>query len=154
MVQWRVRGKAYVVGPDIERSDEGKATQATLLQRMRRRGKADAAKDGHWSFGREVAAHFGNLSPGMRGSFRNPPPGTPITSGARDGLGLGQKTTEIEDDVARRNFRVVVIVPFEVDQTDLSDPEKPRRWIYRVASGGAAQGADIVGGWEQTEIWP
>jgi pyridoxamine 5'-phosphate oxidase len=159
MVQWRIRGKAYVVGPDIERSDAGKATQAALLQRMRRR-EEDAggatAKEGHWSFGREVAAHFGNLSPGMRGSFRNPPPGTPITSGTRDGdgLGLGQKTTDIEDEVARRNFRVVVIVPFEVDQTDLSDPEKPRRWIYRVASGGAAPAADMVSNWEKTEIWP
>ena len=42
-MQWRIRGKAYVVGPDIERSGEGKATQATLLQRMRRRIRGDDA---------------------------------------------------------------------------------------------------------------
>ncbi|KAK7956034.1 uncharacterized protein PG986_005256 [Apiospora aurea] len=151
MVQWRIRGKAIVVGPDIEESDAGRAAQKALMCRMRKR---EGASDDHWSFAKEVTAHFGNLSPGMRGSFRNPPPGTPVDSPVDDGLGLGQKVTDLQDNIARENFRVVVIAPYEVDRTDLSNPERGRRWIYRRTVDQKTKPEGAEGGWEKVELWP
>ncbi|KAK8042787.1 hypothetical protein PG994_013270 [Apiospora phragmitis] len=151
MVQWRIRGKAIVVGPDIEKSDDGRAAQKALMSRMR---KKEGASDDHWSFAKEVTAHFGNLSPGMRGSFRNPPPGTPVDSPVDDGLGLGQKVTDLQDDIARKNFRVVVIIPYEVDRTDLSNPERGRRWIYRLTADQKTEPETVGGNWEKVELWP
>ncbi|KAI0132179.1 pyridoxamine 5'-phosphate oxidase-domain-containing protein [Xylariales sp. AK1849] len=157
MVQWRVRGKAYVLGPDVESSEGGKKTIDMLMSRTRKKTGA-AANQGGWSFNKEVTAHFGNLSPGMRGSFKNPPCGQPIKLPVDDGLELGQKVTELHDEIARKNFRVVVIVPFEVDRTDLSDPSRARRWFYRYAADGATEpqypGGELVDGWEKVEVWP
>ncbi|KAF3055913.1 hypothetical protein GL218_07088 [Daldinia childiae] len=151
--QWRVRGKAYVLGPDVEDSAEGKHVMSLLTARMRR--KSDG-KD--WSFTREVTAHFGNLSPLMRGSFRNPPSGTPVALPVDDDrLRLGQKVTDLNDEVARANFRVVVIVPEGVDRTDLSDPERGRRWLYTFVGGkseATAPGGLVEDGWEKVEVWP
>ncbi|KAI0890337.1 pyridoxamine 5'-phosphate oxidase-domain-containing protein [Annulohypoxylon maeteangense] len=159
--QWRVRGKAWVLAPDIEGSAEGRQVITKLRARMRRRKNAGSEPaDGRlWSFGREVTAHFGNLSPQMRGTFRNPPPGTPVALPVKDGrLGLGQKVGDLEDEVARGNFRVVVIVPDELDQADLSDPEAPRRWLYTFVGGGKTEsttrGGSIRDGWEKVEVWP
>ncbi|KAI1130504.1 pyridoxamine 5'-phosphate oxidase-domain-containing protein [Nemania abortiva] len=160
-VQWRVRGRAYVLAPDIESSLEGREVMSLLRSRMRRSsptssstgaGAGARAKESEWSFAREITAHFGNLSPLMRGSFRNPPPGRPVALPVEgDGLALGQKVTDVNDPVARANFRVVVIVPDELDQADLSDPEHPRRWIHTYVGGshGRAQHE-----WETVEVWP
>ncbi|WQF85793.1 Putative FMN-binding split barrel [Colletotrichum destructivum] len=155
-VQWRVRGEAYVLGPDVER-EASAAVRETLLARMRR--VPDKTADDGWSFAREVTAHFGNLSPMMRGTFRNPEPGTPRGANPPgDQLKLGQKVEDLHDEVARANFRVVVIVPTEVDQTDLSNSEDPRRWLYRfvgaAADGEPADGAERSNGWEKVELWP
>ncbi|KAI0390976.1 pyridoxamine 5'-phosphate oxidase-domain-containing protein [Xylariaceae sp. FL0594] len=168
--QWRVRGRAYVLAPDIETSPEGREVVALLKSRMRKLSPPPSSSPSHsfssssaaesgqptWSFTREITAHFGNLSPLMRGSFRNPPPGRPVSL-PFDGDGeLGQKVTDLEDPVARRNFRVVVIVPEELDQADLSDPERPRRWIHTYLPGGkGASGRGVVkGDWETVEVWP
>ncbi|KZL84150.1 zn 2cys6 transcription factor [Colletotrichum incanum] len=173
-VQWRVRGDAYVLGPDVEHDSPGAAAlRETLLARMRRVSDADAqrrrkedlpegktaAADGDWSFAREITAHFGNLSPAMRGTFRNPEPGASRKANpADDKHKLGQKVEDLHDEVARANFRVVVIVPTEVDQTDLSDAEDPRRWLYRFvgasADGQLTDGAERSSGWEKIELWP
>ncbi|TQN63986.1 hypothetical protein CSHISOI_11436, partial [Colletotrichum shisoi] len=155
-VQWRVRGEAYVLGPDVEREASAAVRRETLLARMRR--APDKAADDGWSFAREVTAHFGNLSPMMRGTFRNPEPGTPRGADPPgDQLKLGQKVEDLHDEVARANFRVVVIVPTEVDQTDLSNAEDPRRWLYRfvgaAADGEPADGAERSNGWEKVELW-
>ncbi|KAG7143331.1 hypothetical protein HYQ45_000413 [Verticillium longisporum] len=108
--QWRVRGVAYVLPRD---ADADAALTARLLREMRRTGEGEGEGDARgWSFSREVTAHFGNLSPGE---------------------GLGQVVTDLEDEVARANFRVVVVVPDEVDRVDLSDPKRGRRWLYRRA---------------------
>ncbi|KAI0898542.1 pyridoxamine 5'-phosphate oxidase-domain-containing protein [Annulohypoxylon nitens] len=157
--QWRVRGKAYVLAPDVEKGPEGRQVISTLTARMRRRNKGDSPDGRRWSFGREVTAHFGNLSPQMRGTFRNPPPGTPVALPVRDErLGLGQKVEDLEDEVARSNFRVVVVVPVEVDRADLSDPERARRWMYTFVGGGKTEsttrGGSIEDGWEKVEVWP
>ncbi|KAK7432625.1 hypothetical protein QQZ08_000833 [Neonectria magnoliae] len=138
--QWRVRGHAYVLGPDID-SESAAPVKTAIKRRMRLNGSEDSAR---WDWGRELTAHFGNLSPGMRGSFRNPPPGTPLSEKPAPGLALGQKVEDLHDEIARENFRVVVIVPEEVDQVDLSDPNLSRRWNYKLVDES----------WVTTELWP
>ncbi|KAJ0319102.1 hypothetical protein COL5a_010316 [Colletotrichum fioriniae] len=175
-VQWRIRGEAFLLGPDIDGTTSGTtALRKHLLARMRSVTPADAKRrrgedipsgktiigdsEQDWSFAREVTAHFGNLSPMMRGTFRNPEPGTPRAANPpSDTLKLGQKVDDLDDKVARENFRVVVIVPTEVDQTDLSASEDPRRYLYRFvgaeAEGKAEDGAERVNGWDKIELWP
>ncbi|KAL2258460.1 hypothetical protein VTK26DRAFT_8224 [Humicola hyalothermophila] len=175
--QWRVRGRAYVLGGGgggaggraeaAERREE--EVRRVLLGRMRRVSIPDVPQGEEreqegsgglgWSFEREVTGHFGNLSPLMRGSFRGPAPGTPIAAegSQREGEELGQKVDDLEDAGARRNFRVVVIVPEEVDQVDLSNELRPRRWLYVYRGvGGEAQlaGGEVIGEWEKVEVWP
>ncbi|KAF4587504.1 hypothetical protein GQ602_004197 [Ophiocordyceps camponoti-floridani] len=138
--QWRLRGRGYVVGPDID-TEAGASVRAALNPYMHRIG--DGSEDA-WSWSRELTAHFGNLSPLMRGSFRNPPPGTPLDQ-MPEPLGQGQMIDGVDDGVARANFRVIVIVPDEIDRLDLSDPKQGRRWNYRVGDDGS---------WKVTELWP
>ncbi|KAH9909115.1 pyridoxamine 5'-phosphate oxidase-domain-containing protein [Xylariomycetidae sp. FL2044] len=179
-VQWRIRGRAYVLGPDVETSEGGRAVMAALRGRMavirgkqqpqqQQHGKEEEEEEekekGEWSFAREVTAHFGNLSPMMRGTFRNPPPGQPVDRPLDDArLGLGQKVTGLGDEVARAHFRVVVVVPDEVDRADLSDPERGRRWRYTYvgdkglgsssSSGSSEEKEEGEGGWKKVETWP
>ncbi|KAH6607830.1 hypothetical protein Trco_004143 [Trichoderma cornu-damae] len=142
--QWRFRGRAYVIGPDIE-SEAAAPVRAALRPWMR---GVDQGRKEAWSWSRELTASFGNLSPAMRGSFRNPLPGTPLTQRPEPGLGLGQEVQDVNDELARKSFRVLVIVPEEVDQLDLSDPKRGRRWSHKVE----ASGAEIS--WKTTELWP
>ncbi|RDA86777.1 hypothetical protein CP532_6363 [Ophiocordyceps camponoti-leonardi (nom. inval.)] len=140
--QWRLRGRGYLIGPDID-TDAGASVRAALTPHMRRIAESSSES---WSWSKELTAHFGNLGPLMRGSFRNPPPGSPLHEDQPppEPLGLGQKVDNLDDDVARSNFRVVVIVPEEVDKLDLSDPQRGRRWNYK----------DCGGSWKETELWP
>jgi pyridoxamine 5'-phosphate oxidase len=154
--QWRIRGAAYILGPNIE-SDSATANfvREKLLSRMRVLQEEEQSRD--WSWSREVTAHFGNLSPIMRGSFKNPPPGVPVSQSPDDPrLRLGQEVTDLHDEVARQNFRVVVVVPQEVDQVDLSVAERARRWRYRYLGEGddASLHGEKHGDWEITELWP
>ncbi|KAH8912825.1 hypothetical protein BR93DRAFT_933759 [Coniochaeta sp. PMI_546] len=154
--QWRVRGTAWVLGPDVD-FEEGRTAREAILARMRRRDPQSQEDGEDWSWEREVTAHFGNLSPTMRGSFKSPPPGTPIAVPPEAGLGVGQAVDDLEDEIARKNFRVVVIVPTEVDQVEYLDPKKPRRWIYiyRGRSWQAKEsGGEVIGEWEKVEVWP
>lgn len=71
MSQWRIRGEAFVVGPDIEAHKDEKeqssgvrTVKSQLGSRMR---IVDEGKEGDWSWQREVRALFGNQSPGIRG---------------------------------------------------------------------------------------
>ena len=142
--QWRLRGHSYIIGPDID-TDDAASVRAGLSAHMR---ATSSANGGDWSWGKELTAQFGNLSPAMRGSFRNPPPGTPLTQKPEEGLSLGQKVDNLEDELARRNFRVVVLVPEEVDQIDLSDPSRHRRWSHKL------EATDGSRAWKTTELWP
>lgn len=137
--QWRLRGKAYFLGPDID-SDATAPVREAIEPYMRITGSTTS-----WEWSRELTAHFGNLSPIMRGSFRNPTPGTPLSEKPEPGLELGQIVDDLHDEVARKNFRVVVIVPEEVDRVDLSDPKRARRWNYKMNDEGS---------WEVVELWP
>ncbi|KAG6104346.1 hypothetical protein E4U13_008406 [Claviceps humidiphila] len=141
--QWRLRGHVYMIGPDID-SDHATSVRESLLPYMRKLHNAEAGTEAPWSWSRELTAHFGNVSPSMRGTFRNPPPGTPISEKPEQGLCLGQKVEDVQDEVARQNFRVLVIVPEEVDRVDLAAAEGGRRWKYTLEGES----------WKETELWP
>ncbi|KAH0496500.1 hypothetical protein TgHK011_003854 [Trichoderma gracile] len=143
-VQWRIRGRAYIIGPDI--GSEAAAPVRSALQPWMR--VLDEGKKDDWSWSRELTASFGNLSPLMRGSFRNPLPGTPLTQKPEPGQGLGQEVDDVNDELARKNFRVLVIMPEEIDQVDLSDPKKGRRWNHNV------EVSESEISWKTTEVWP
>ncbi|CZR63473.1 uncharacterized protein PAC_13370 [Phialocephala subalpina] len=155
MTQWRFRGDAYVVGEDIEGSGEESSGTKTVKSKIgeRMRVVKEEGKD-NWSWGTELTAHFGNLSPGMRGSFKNPVPGSPVSIPPADkSLGLGQKVMDLHDEVARRNFRL----PDVVEQVDLTEPDKARRWQYTYVgpSGGhTGEAGKDVGEWKVEEQWP
>lgn len=153
--QWRIRGDAWVIGPDIDSSDDsGVRTVKSVLGPRMRVEEGMEEKKSEWSWERELAAHFGNLSPGMRGSFKGPAPGRPVANGS-GGLNLGEQVKGLDDEEARKNFRVVVIRPVEVEQLDLSVPDKARRWrwVY-VGEDGEAGDMKKVGEWKMEELWP
>lgn len=159
MTQWRFRGEAFVVGEDIEGVGEQSAGVRTVKSKIGARMRVvDEEKKDSWSWATEVTHHFGNLSPGMRGSFKNPSPGTPVSLPPTEkGVALGQKVTGLEDDIARKNFRVIIIRPDEVEQLDLTEPDKARRWKYTYVGpdgGHAGQRGENVGEWKKEELWP
>lgn len=80
------------------------------------------------------------------GSFKNPPPGQPVDKPYDQSLKLGEKIENLDDEIARKNFRVVVIAPDEVESVDLSDPNTARRQLYKF---NAADGS-----WSHQECWP
>ena len=69
MTQWRIRGTAWVVARDIEGSEESSGVRTVKSEVGERMGLVDGAKgkEATWKWGRELTAHFGNCSPGMRG---------------------------------------------------------------------------------------
>jgi pyridoxamine 5'-phosphate oxidase len=86
----------------------------------------------------------------VSGSFKNPPPGRSTREPYDEkNLELGSKTDDLHDPIARKNFRLVVIVPESVEQTDLSDPEKGRRFRYTFEESTQANA-----GWRTEELWP
>ena len=92
--------------------------------------------------------------PHATGTWKNPPPGTPTHGKQSDAAhALGQKVTELDDEIARSNFRVVIIIPDEVEQTDLSDPAKARRWQYSFTTEKGTDGVE-KGEWKVEELWP
>lgn len=75
MTQWRIKGEAFVVAEDVEGEAEGeqssgvRTVKSEVGRRMRvvREG-GEREREKEWSWARELTAHFGNLSPAMRGS--------------------------------------------------------------------------------------
>jgi pyridoxamine 5'-phosphate oxidase len=53
---------------------------------------------------------------------------------------------DLEDPVARANFRVVIIKPESMESVDLSDPTKARRQVYKFDESS--------GQWTHAECWP
>ncbi|TVY86751.1 hypothetical protein LAWI1_G007210 [Lachnellula willkommii] len=156
MTQWRIRGEAYIVGPDIDgpgaESSGTRTVKSNVGERMR--VVKEDGKEG-WSWPKELTAHFGNVSPGMRGSFKNPMPGSSVSIPPSDkSLGLGQTVTDLNDKTARQNFRVVIIKPDEVEQLDLSEPDKARRWRFTYVGPHGDQRGDELGEWKKEELWP
>jgi len=62
---------------------------------------------------------------------------------------MGQKVTDLHDPVARKNFRVVVIEPEEVELLDLTNLEDAKRWKWTLAREDRPENH-----WVQTELWP
>ncbi|RDL30705.1 Uncharacterized protein BP5553_10050 [Venustampulla echinocandica] len=159
MTQWRFRGKAYVVGPGIEGPGEDPIGVRMVKREIGKRMKVikEAGRES-WSWATELTAHFGNLSPTMRGTFKNPAPGSPMSLPPTDkSLRLGQQVSDLEDPVARKNFRVVIIKPDEVERVDLSNPERVQRWKFTYVSpksGPLDQRREGVGEWKTEELWP
>lgn len=147
--QWRIKGRAYVIADDIEASEESSGVRTVKSELGKRMRVVDEGKQGEFSWQRELRGFFGNQSPGIKGSFKNPPPGQPTSKPYDQKLGLGSKVDGLDDEVAHKNFRVVVIVPDSVEQTDLSDPEKARRYRYTFDESNKANG-----GWRTEELWP
>lgn len=97
------------------------------------------------------------------GSFKAPQPGHPKSEAPSDpALKLGHKVDDIHDPIARRNFRVVVIIPEVVERLDLNDYENPRRWRWSIMGGedgsdkkvkGVEEG-ESRGRWVEVELWP
>lgn len=83
------------------------------------------------------------------GSWRGPTPGSPVATNHPDKEHqLGQKVTDLNDPIARANFRVVIIKPEVVEQTDLSDPATSRRYVYTLITEGDHAT------WRKEEQWP
>lgn len=67
--QWRIKGKAYVVGNDID-ADEGSSGVRTVKSEVGKRMRVlDQEKEKDWSWSRELTASFGNQSPGIKGTL-------------------------------------------------------------------------------------
>lgn len=63
-------------------------------------------------------------------------------------LKLNQKVEDLNDPIARENFRVLVIRPEEVERLDFSNPDDVRRtsWVFSGGEDGWK--------WEEIELWP
>ncbi|KAI4850773.1 hypothetical protein E4T44_02550 [Aureobasidium sp. EXF-8845] len=68
-VQWRLKGEAFIVGPDIEDETESSGVRTVKSELGSRMRIVDEGKQGEWSWSKELTAHFGNNSPGLRGMF-------------------------------------------------------------------------------------
>lgn len=68
--QWRIKGHAFVVGPDVEGAGEESSGVRTVKSEVGKgmRCVREEGKEG-WSWARELTGHFGNNSPAIRGTF-------------------------------------------------------------------------------------
>lgn len=157
--QWRVRGKCYLLAE--EDVDDARDVTDVLRRYMLPTGKKEG---GMWSWRREVQMHFGNLTPALRGSFANPPPGTLVGERGLGGEGLvkGRKVgnENVLDEVgvaavARRNMRVGVVVPEVVERLDLAEDDgKARRWVWWRVKEEDKDKEGVENGWRMEETWP
>ena len=67
MTQWRFKGTAWVVGPDVEGGEESSGVRTLKSEVGSRMRVVREEEKEDWSWKREVRGHFGNCSPGMRG---------------------------------------------------------------------------------------
>lgn len=67
-IQWRVKGKAYMVGPDCEGEGQENSGVRTVKSELGKRlHVVQPGREADWSWATELTNHFGNMSPGMRG---------------------------------------------------------------------------------------
>ncbi|ETI23165.1 hypothetical protein G647_04962 [Cladophialophora carrionii CBS 160.54] len=168
--QWRIRGRCWLVAADDieggtpEAQNSGTMTVKAEVQRYMRTTTTTRREDAdhqNWSWRRELENYFENLSPMMRGSFKNPPPGQPLADGKDDRAGeaLGQKAGHLADEpLARKNFRVAIITPEQVEAVDLTDPANATRQIWTLDKEHGGPGGPVpsesVGEWNRVETWP
>ncbi|KAJ5690425.1 hypothetical protein N7462_004817 [Penicillium macrosclerotiorum] len=151
-VQWRIKGKAYPIGDPNGKENTGECiSQEAIKPGLRLKTRDDLAK---WTWEKAVTKYFANHSPTMRGSFRNPSPGKPRSQTPDNpDLQFGQRVTDLHDPIARANFRVVVIVPEEVEHLDVSDLDDARRRSWKLVKHSHLESqSDSL--WVETELWP
>ena len=67
MTQCRLRGEAFIIGPDIEGDGEGSSGVRTVKSELGKRMRVvKEGREAEWSWARELTAHFGNMKPMMR----------------------------------------------------------------------------------------
>ena len=166
--QWRIKGKCWLMAADdIEEGEEAKnpgafTVKAEVSRYMRMRdGSHQAVSDEGWSWRLEVENSFENCSPLMRGTFKNPPPGRPLSEGWDESAGeaLGQKAGHLTDEpLARKNFRVCIITPEQVEAVDLSNPEHCTRRVWALAEEvkghRGSEPSASARAWSVIETWP
>ena len=165
--QWRIKGKCWLVAADdIEGGKEAQnsgtvSVKAEVGRYMRMRDGSDDGSIRDWSWKREVENTFENCSPMMRGSFKNPPPGRPLSEGRNEDAGeaLGQVAGHLRDEpLARKNFRVCIITPEQVEAVDLSDLAHCTRQVWTLADGAggpkSSRPSDSIREWSMVETWP
>ncbi|KAJ6108799.1 FMN-binding split barrel-related protein [Penicillium capsulatum] len=157
MVQWRIKGRAFAIGSPIGTKHDGeKVSREEIGNGLRVKGGLDGDAE-KWTWERAVTKYFANHSPAMRGSFKTPSPGQPRSQApSNPALGVGQKVTDLHDPIAREHFRVVVIVPEEVEYLDLSDEANLKRWRWTLAElAENNEPSDKPGShWLEIELWP
>ncbi len=62
-------------------------------------------------------------------------------------LKLGDKVEDLDDELARANFRVCIIKPDEVEKLFLEDATRAQRWRWTL-------GKNDDGGWSEEALWP
>lgn len=67
MTQWRFKGSAFIVGPDIEADTQSSGVRTVKSELGSRMRCVQPGKEGDWSWQKELDGHFGNNSPGIRG---------------------------------------------------------------------------------------
>ncbi|RPB04165.1 hypothetical protein L873DRAFT_1799627 [Choiromyces venosus 120613-1] len=151
--QWRMRGRTYLLAEeDVDDTPAVTEVLERYIVAQNTSPEVQERKKNEWTWKKEVQMHFANLTPSLRGSFANPPPGTPVSLSDDGGVIKGAKIQDedvMNEDgiaaVARRNFRVGVIVPEIVERLDLEeDDAKARRWVYWIEDGE----------WKVQETWP
>lgn len=65
LTQWRLRGQAFVIAPDIDSNNSGaQSARSSIAARMH---NIDIHAEREWSWAKELTAIFGDLSPAKRG---------------------------------------------------------------------------------------
>jgi pyridoxamine 5'-phosphate oxidase len=81
------------------------------------------------------------------GTFRAPPPGQSLSQPYDDkNLELGGRVEDLQDDIARKHFRVCIIRPENVEKLFLKDPTKAQRWRWTLD--------EASDDWKEEELWP
>ncbi|KAK2880060.1 hypothetical protein FQN49_000607 [Arthroderma sp. PD_2] len=158
--QWRLKGKAYIIGGDSLDPMELKAREE-VQKSMRLRG--ETAVDRHpeldrpWSWETEITTHLANLSPSMRGTFRQDLPGAPKSGPAPIPPEPLAGEEILHDPTARKNFRVVVIKPEEVEYIHDEGPGHSRnerfRWELVSSDSSSTTTTDGRWHWREEELW-
>ena len=93
-----------------------------------------------WGWEGEREAYFAAMGRELKKGLAGPPPGE-VSKGGEQG--------EFDEEKAKRNFRLVVVRPAEVECVDLTDPEISKRWIYTFVEREGGKGE-----WKMEELNP
>ncbi|OBT62469.1 hypothetical protein VE03_08019 [Pseudogymnoascus sp. 23342-1-I1] len=132
--QWRIRGDAWVIGPDIGGEGEGAESVRTAL-----RGRMRGVGEG-WGWEGEWEKGFEGMGWELKKGLAGPTPGEVSGAGEEGG---------VDEEKAKRNFRLVVVRPMEVECVDLTDAESTKRWIYTFVEREGREGE-----WKREELNP